>query len=120
MDPKYYSTVSITAVIVFLTIAWVIYVKFYEGKGTENFEETDLTAVNMYVTDQESPDCVTRSKYITDMYPWWRSTRWHNVDGWLYGAPYYNTFKRPQYYNYWINSKPTIIGGKRYYQRSFY
>jgi hypothetical protein len=120
MDSKYYSTVSLTAIIVFLTIAYVIYVKFYEGKGTENFEETDETAVNMLSIDQESPDCVTRSKYITDMYPWWRSTRWNNVDGWLYNAPSYGYWRRPSYYNYYVTSKPTIIGGKRFYQRSFY
>jgi hypothetical protein len=120
MDPKYYSTVSITAIIVFLIIAHFTYVKFYEGKPKENFEETDATAVNMLTIDQESPDCVTRSKYVTDMYPWWRSTRWWNVDGTLYNTPYYSMYRRPQYYNYWISSKPTIIGGKRFYQRSFY
>jgi hypothetical protein len=117
MDPKYYSTISISAIIAFLVIAYVIYVKFYEGH-TESFEEEDATSVKMIMTD--TPDCVQRSKYVTDMYPWWRSTRWTNVDGWLYSAPFWNYWRRPQYYSAWINSKPTIIGGKRFYARSFY
>lgn len=119
MDPKYYSTISISAIIVFLIIAWVIYVKFYEGNAAvESFEEDDNTSVKMIIA--EEPGCTTRSKYITDMYPWWRSTRWWNYDGWLYQSPYYNYWRRPQYYNMWINNKPHIIGGKRFYQRSFY
>lgn len=55
--------------------------------------------------------------YTQDYYPWWRSTRWFNYDGWLYQKPYYNYWRRPYYFNYWLSGRPLIIGGKRYYER---
>jgi len=58
--------------------------------------------------------------YTQDYYPWWRSTRWWNYDGWLYQRPYYSFWRRPYYHNYWSSSKPQIIGGKKYYKREYY
>jgi len=58
--------------------------------------------------------------YTQDYYPWWRSTRWWNYDGWLYQKPYYNYWRRPYYASYWRSGKPLIVGGKRYYRREYY
>lgn len=57
--------------------------------------------------------------YTHDFYPWWRTPRWWNYDGWLYNRPYYNYWRRPSYYNMWYSGNPIIIGGKRYYKTSY-
>lgn len=66
----------------------------------------------------ESP-LVREVVYTQDYYPWWRSTRWWNYDGWLYQRPYFNHWRRPQFANYWSEGRPLIVDGKRYYKRDF-
>lgn len=63
---------------------------------------------------------VSEVVYTQDYYPWWRSSRATNVDGWLYQKPYYNYWRRPYYYNYWYAGRPLIIGGKRHYRRRYW
>lgn len=58
--------------------------------------------------------------YTQSYYPWWRSTRWWNYDGWLYQKPYYNYWRRPYYYNYWRSGQPLIVGDKKYYRRNYW
>jgi len=70
---------------------------------------------NDAVADESAKEVI----YTQDYYPWWRSTRWWNYDGWLYQKPYYNYWRRPYYYNYWYAGRPLVIGGKRLYKRRF-
>ena len=73
------------------------------------------------ITDHSVPDKGDKQVvYTQDYYPWWRSTRWWNYDGWLYQKPYFNYWRRPYYYNYYFSGRPTIVGGKRYYRRNFW
>lgn len=58
-----------------------------------------------------------KTVYTRDYYPWWRSTRWWNYDGWLYQRPYYNYWRRPYYYNYWFSGSPLNVEGEEYYAR---
>ena len=58
-------------------------------------------------------------KYTNDFYPWWRSPRWWNYDGWLYNRPYYNYWRRPAYYNMWFSGNPIRIGGKTFYKTEY-
>lgn len=83
-------------------------------------EQSDKSIVKQSDDNELGDDTVKEVIYTQDYYPWWRSTRWWNYDGWLYQKPYYNYWRRPYYYNYWYAGRPLIIGGKRYYRRQYW
>jgi len=57
---------------------------------------TPVVTPTVAANSDEVPDAkVKEVVYTQDYYPWWRSTRWWNYDGWLYQKPYYNYFRRP-------------------------
>lgn len=68
---------------------------------------------------ETTPPDTQIEKYTHDFYPWWRSPRWWNYDGWLYNRPYYNYWRRPAYYNMWFSGNPIKIGGKTFYKTDY-
>jgi len=127
--------VSIVLAVIFLIAIYLLFQRFMTN-DTENYdqppEEIDIDGdVNGYdstkltvdvdqSSNQKDKEVVKETVYTQDYYPWWRSTRWWNYDGWLYQKPYYNYWRRPYYYNYWYSGRPLIIGGKRYYKRQYW
>lgn len=126
---------SIALAIFFLVVAYILFEKYF-GNGDDQRETLENKAIpiasgteseeyggggqSKVVADEVPDSTVKETVYTMDYYPWWRSTRWWNYDGWLYQKPYYNYWRRPYYYNYWYSGRPLIIGGKRYYKRNFW
>ncbi len=56
----------------------------------------EVDTVRSKLADQKPGEGDTAKEviYTQDYYPWWRSTRWWNYDGWLYQKPYYNYWRR--------------------------
>lgn len=79
---------SIALAIFFLVVAYILFDRFMDNSEKE--EENNPNHENVSA-DQKVKEVV----YTTDYYPWWRSTRWWNYDGWLYQKPYYNYWRRP-------------------------
>lgn len=72
MDP-----LSIASAIFLLSITYLLFVKFFKvdhDNTKENFVQSDI------VSDQTT-------SYTRDFYPWWKTPRWFNYDGWLYQKP---------------------------------
>lgn len=119
-------TKSVVIVVLFLALAYFVFVKFYQPEkalleALEGEAEGKKTVSAVEGSGPAVPgQTVKEVVYTQDYYPWWRSTRWWNYDGWLYQKPYYNYWRRPYYYNYWYSGRPLIIGGKRYYHRQFW
>jgi hypothetical protein len=125
--------VSIVLAVIFLIVIFLLFQRFMMN-NTENYDQPsddvdvdvdvngyDSTKITVDVDESnKNKDVVKETVYTQDYYPWWRSTRWWNYDGWLYQKPYYNYWRRPYYYNYWYSGRPLIIGGKRYYKRQYW
>lgn len=112
---------NIVIVLLVLLVLYVVYryvVAPVEGIATP----PEVVSEDASLRKDEPGAGETKSEviYTQDYYPWWRSTRWWNYDGWLYQKPYYNYWRRPYYYNYWYSGRPLIIGGKRYYRRNYW
>ena len=85
--------VSLSIAVFFLVLAYIVFQK-YIGDEPEQLDgnPTALTAdagVSVAPANTEGiPDeKVSETIYTQDYYPWWRSTRWWNYDGWLYQKP---------------------------------
>lgn len=99
--------VSISIAIFFLVIAYVTFCRFMkdperldEVQMVDSTSSTPSTPPEVSATLASNSDAIPDAKvkevvYTQDYYPWWRSTRWWNYDGWLYQKPYYNYFRRP-------------------------
>lgn len=121
---------SIALALFFLVVSYILFERYVQG---DNFEKiTEAPGVKKVVggngsntgsvanNTAENGNVLKREVvYTQDYYPWWRSTRWWNYDGWLYQKPYYNYWRRPYYYNYFMAGRPLILDGKRYYQKNY-
>lgn len=117
---------SIAMAIIILIIVYMIFNRFMNNEDYDQAENVNIgynsnkQIVSVDIDEKIPKESVKEVVYTQDYYPWWRSTRWWNYDGWLYQKPYYNYWRRPYYYNYWYSGRPLIIGGKRYYNRQYW
>ncbi len=88
--------VSISIAIFFLVIAYVTFQRFMnDSERLDDVQMVDTTSGSVPAvtpTVAANSDAVPDAKvkevvYTQDYYPWWRSTRWWNYDGWLYQKP---------------------------------
>jgi hypothetical protein len=112
--------VDALTIVIGLFFLGLLYVLIQGGKNKETLEVGDAIRKDIGfsgTTHDSGRTAASEVVYTQDYYPWWRSTRWWNYDGWLYQRPYFNYWRRPYYYNYFTSSRPKIIGGKAYYNR---
>ena len=88
---------NIAMAVFFFALAYIMFSKYIFGEDdeTKSVVVPLLPKKNPEKSDQVTPDSVKEVVYTQDYYPWWRSTRWWNYDGWLYQKPYYNYWRRP-------------------------
>jgi len=117
-------------IILLVLVAYFVYDFLYGGVNFERIDvdskaltssTNDVIGYNGEIiapnsVDPDSPT-VREVVYTQEYYPWWRSNRDFAVDGWLYQKPYYNYWRRPYYYNYYMSGRPVISGGKLNYNR---
>lgn len=84
---------SVSLAIFFLIVAYILFDKYM---GTDRVtrealgENASPAEVGENSSGKESANedgTVKETVYTMDYYPWWRSTRWWNYDGWLYQKP---------------------------------
>mgnify|MGYP003148235247 CR=1 FL=1 len=94
--------VSISIAVFFLVLAFVIFQKYLGDEpemldgsavvqtaatGQPGESVSTIAKVLASNTEEVPEDKVKEVVYTQDFYPWYRSTRWWNYDGWLYQKP---------------------------------